>query len=207
MKAICSKCKVEKDLTEFKKDKSKKLGRSSQCKECQKPYAKKYQLENLDKWQGYTKKWRENNLEQSRKINKDYYESNKDAHKKRMKIWNENNPDYMKEWHSQNREEYNLKQRKRWNNDPVHRLKGNIRTRIYRAIKDKSEATFELLGCPIEEYIVYLEKQFYGGMSWENYGKYWEIDHVIPLSKGGSYHYTNTQPLTITENRTKKDNL
>lgn len=207
MEAICSKCKIKKDLTEFKKDKSKKLGRSSQCKECQKPYAKKYQLENLDKWHGYNKKFYQLNKESHNQRTKDYYENNKDAHKERMKAWNKDNPNYMKEWHSKNREEYNRKRREKWNNNPTHRLKGNIRTRIYRAIKDKSEATFELLGCPIEEYVVYLEKQFYGNMSWENYGKYWEIDHIIPLSKGGSYHYTNTQPLTITENRKKKNNL
>ena len=40
-------------------------------------------------------------------------------------------------------------------------------------------------------------------MNWDNYGSYWEIDHIKPLSKGGSFHYTNTQPLTVKENRRK----
>ena len=44
-------------------------------------------------------------------------------------------------------------------------------------------------------------------MNWDNYGKMWEIDHIFPLSRGGSFHYTNTQPLTILENRTKSNNI
>ena len=44
-------------------------------------------------------------------------------------------------------------------------------------------------------------------MNWGNYGTYWEIDHTFPLSKGGSFHYTNTQPLTIEENRSKGNKI
>ena len=132
MKAICSKCKIEKDLTEFKKDKSKKLGRSSQCKECQKSYAKSYQKENLDKWHEYNKKWRRNNLDQSKMIAKNYYENNKESHLQRMKIYRELNPEYNKKyWQKEevkaNHRKYRAKKRK----DPKFRLYENIRGRIY----------------------------------------------------------------------------
>jgi hypothetical protein len=48
-------------------------------------------------------------------------------------------------------------------------------------------------------------------MSWENYGKgkYWEIDHIKPISLFSegeieiAFHYTNTQPKPITYNRKK----
>ena len=68
-------------------------------------------------------------------------------------------------------------------------------------------STIKYLGCNFNEYSEYLENQFDKNMSWENYGEYWEIDHIIPLSKGGSFYYTNTQPLTVEENRKKKDRL
>ena len=207
MKVICSKCKIEKEITEFKKDKSKKLGRSSQCKECQKPYAKKYQKENLDKWHEYNKKWRKNNSDKQKEINKSWYLNNIEKHKQNMEEWRKANPNYMKEWYEENRKEYNKKRREKWANDHIFRLKGNIRTRIYHSIKNKNNASFKLLGCPIEEYIVYLEQQFDKNMTWENYGSYWEIDHIISLDKGGSFYYTNTQPLTISENRIKGNRL
>lgn len=85
----------------------------------------------------------------------------------------------------------------------------NLRIRLYNSLKKnvKTGTTLELLGCSIEEYKQYLESLFTLKMNWDNYGKYWEIDHIIPLSKGGSFHYTNTQPLTISENRKKKNKI
>lgn len=55
---------------------------------------------------------------------------------------------------------------------------------------------------------------FDGNMSWDNYGIYWEIDHIIPLSLCKSddpksseflwfWRLDNLQPLTINENRSK----
>jgi hypothetical protein len=109
----------------------------------------------------------------------------------------------MKQWVEDNREIINTKRREKWANNPEHRLKSNIRTRIYKSLQNKSESSFHLLGCKIDEYILYLEKQFDENMTWNNYGSYWEIDHIEPLVKGGGFHYTNTQPLSIIENRKK----
>jgi len=97
--------------------------------------------------------------------------------------------------------------RKRRNN-PNTRLKEALRTRIYNNMRNnKSNTSLEYLGCSINEYKTHLELQFTPEMKWENWGTYWEIDHIIPLSKGGSFHYTNTQPLIITENRKKSNKI
>ena len=92
--------------------------------------------------------------------------------------------------------------------DPKTRLKESLRARIYNSMKDnKDRSTLEYLGCSIDQYKIHLESQFTLKMNWDNWGIYWEIDHIIPLSKGGTFHFTNTQPLTITNNRRKSNKI
>ena len=51
-------------------------------------------------------------------------------------------------------------------------------------------------------------------MSWDNYGNYWEIDHKIPCDyfnlenmeeQKQCFHYSNTQPLEVSQNRIKSN--
>jgi len=72
------------------------------------------------------------------------------------------------------------------------------------------------LGCSIEEFKLHLEKQFNRAMNWENYGTYWEVDHIKPcasfnlidpIQQQECFHYTNTQPLSCSDNRSKADKL
>ena len=79
---ICSKCKEEKILDLFPRQKTGKLGRRADCKSCSKIYYTQYYNKNIEK-------------EHIRK--KKYYEENKDAHKERCKNWELNNPESCKE--------------------------------------------------------------------------------------------------------------
>ena len=105
----------------------------------------------------------------------------------------------------------------------VFRLKKTIRRRVYNSIKRSTNAkpritsrTTEMLGCSIEEMKVHLEKQFKHGMTWENHGTHWHIDHIVPLSKFDftnsiqaalATHYTNLQPMWAHENLSKSDRI
>ena len=100
-------------------------------------------------------------------------------------------------------------QNKRRKTNKTLTLKYDTQVRINQCIKagyftDKYECA---VGCSWEEYREYIESQWSDKMNWENYGDYWEIDHIFPLSKGGSFHYKNTQPLIVTENRKKGNRL
>ena len=74
----------------------------------------------------------------------------------------------------------------------------------------------KLVGCLIEFLIEYIEDKFTSEMNWDNYGTYWEIDHIIPCDSFDltvpeeqkvCFHYLNLQPLTIKENREKSNKI
>ena len=106
-----------------------------------------------------------------------------------------------------------LAKRNKWaknqyDNNPAFRLMSILRVRVNMLLINKEKnKTNELIGCSPQEWVVYLEQQWDDKMNWGNYGEYWEVDHIHPLSKGGSFHYKNTQPLTVSENRSKGDKL
>jgi hypothetical protein len=55
----CNKCKIEKDLKEFSKDKYSPDGIDNKCKECRKEYFQ----QNKDYYRQRTKEWKQNNLQ------------------------------------------------------------------------------------------------------------------------------------------------
>jgi 5-methylcytosine-specific restriction endonuclease McrA len=157
-----------------------------------KEYNAKRYLEKKEEIQTRSKSWNENNKDKAQKNWEIYYQKNRETLIEKSSKWNK-----------ENREKFNENQRK--NRDKVL---NSIRVRLNQCLtKNKNYKSIEYLGCSIQEYKLYLEQQFTPEMIWENYGTYWEIDHIVPLSKGGSFHYTNTQPLTITENRKKSNKL
>lgn len=58
MKKICSKCKQEKTIEEFYKNKSKKDGCCSICKICTKQYRREYHQEHKEQRKQYCREYR-----------------------------------------------------------------------------------------------------------------------------------------------------
>ncbi|MDE2425674.1 MAG: hypothetical protein KGO96_07190 [Elusimicrobia bacterium] len=103
------------------------------------------------------------------------------------------------------------RKRKRIEGGTSYRIKWNLRLRFYRALKGirKSASAVRDLGMTIPEFKKYFETKFYPhpitgkSMTWENYGKEWHIDHVIPLASFDfskesdqkiACHWSNLQP-------------
>jgi ribosomal protein L20 len=191
---FCLNCRTEKIIKEFTKNKSRKDGLNGFCKSCNKIYREN----NKEKRKVYSVK----NKEQILKQQKHYYNFNQ----KRWKIYREKYKQRVNKY---------LKQRR--DNDLNFRLETIYRNRINTALRQNSKKsrTLELLGCSIEFLKEHLQKQFKGGMTWDNYGL-WHIDHIRPcnsfdLSKAEEqakcFNYINLQPLWAIENLEKSDKI
>ena len=111
---------------------------------------------------------------------------------------------------------YNKNRRLKFQNSPQFKIRVCFANRIRDAIKlnkaKKSKSSIALLGCSIDTYKDFLELRFSKGMSWDNYGKVWEIDHIRPCASFDltdpkqqieCFNYRNTQPLFSNQNRSK----
>lgn len=88
---VCSKCKEEKEKTEFYKNKARYDGLCNYCKECD----KKKPI-NKEKARARHKKWCESENGQS--YLKKYYQENKEIYAKRNRKWYEENTERYREF-------------------------------------------------------------------------------------------------------------
>jgi hypothetical protein len=194
----CTKCKIEKDFSEFYSRKISKDNLYPSCKECY----KKYCVINKEKISLRNKLWFEKNKEHKIQYDKEYKQKNA---QKYIDYRNNN-----KEKSNKDRQEKRIK-------DPLYKLTGNLRRRVLHCFKrkfwNKNNTTKDILGCDFEFAKQYLESKFTEGMTWENQGK-WHIDHIIPLSSAKTEeelkklcHYTNLQPLWAIENLKKSNKI
>ena len=187
---------------------------------------KKYYEENKEEIKNKVKEYSNNNSEKILKNKKIYYEKNKEEIKEKQKIYRDKNRNKKREYDKNRKERAKEIRRNKRKNDNTYKLKCHIRNIIYRSFKnndfDKSNKTFEIIGCTFEELKLHLESNFEEWMTWDNRGLYngefnygWDIDHIIPLSTTKNEediirlnHYKNLQPLCSHINRDiKKDRL
>lgn len=160
----------------------------------------------------YKKWWRETHREQVKESARLYRIKTKEKREAYHKLWIKKHP----ECKSKGRRIY---QKKRLKNDIYFKLKFSLYSRLRSALKNnqKKGSAVRDLGCPIQEFKIYLENRFRPGMSWDNYGLYgWHIDHITPMSFFDlndkvqlleAVHYTNLQPLWAKENLAKGNKL
>jgi uncharacterized Zn finger protein (UPF0148 family) len=140
---------------------------------------------------------------------KEYNKNNKE--KIKTYYQNKNTSEIQKRFYNKNKEKFFNYKKQRRKIDPVFKLIENTRHRIYQYLsKNKLDKSIEYLGCDLPSYKKYLESQFTSKMTWDNYGEYWEIDHIIPLftfdfsineNMFKAFNYLNTRPLSKLENQ------
>ena len=187
MLKICTKCQKKFDLSEFYKDKSKKDGLSCWCKSCQKCYNE----QNKEK----RKQWKELNKDRLKEYQQKYDAQTRDKRLERQKAYRESHKEQIKEYYyTQYREtskensrkyrELHKEQLKEYDKERNRKNKLNrcMSRSIWHSLHNaKAEQHWEtLVPYTLQQLREHLEKQFDKNMSWDNYGTYWEIDHIIP---------------------------
>jgi hypothetical protein len=197
---ICSKCKQELDECCFGVDNGTKDGKFYWCKQCLKEHKKQYRLNNKEKILVLKKKYYQDHKEKCNDYTKKYYQENKE----RLIAYC---IEYGKEY-----------KRKRRKEDPLYKLRHNVSNRISQQIKKNGQSSWDFLPYSVQELRNHLEAQFDENMSWENYGLYWSIDHIIPQSLFdikelgdeamlSCWSLKNLRPLESKENLLKRDKI
>jgi len=181
----CTICEINKELSEFRYRKDRKIY-YSQCKECEKIYKKKNYLDRIN---------------ENKEYSKNYYKNNREKIILYVTSYQKKNNTWMKKYHTDPIFKMN------------HNLRCRIREFLTSKKFTKKNETKKIIGCSQLELKEFLEKKFKNGMMWENYGE-WHIDHIIPLSSAENEeeiyklcHYTNLQPLWSTDNWKKGNRL
>lgn len=97
-----------------------------------------------------------------------------------------------------------------------NKIRDNLSRRLRHVLngRTKSENTFQLVGCTPEELKIHLESTFTEGMTWDNYGVEWHVDHIIPCAafdhsdeteRMACWNFRNLRALWGVENMRKSD--
>jgi 5-methylcytosine-specific restriction endonuclease McrA len=184
----CAHCKEVKPKTEFTKYKQNKDGLFSYCRKCKSIKAKEDRERNFERIKSYMKEYNKNMPEgvKEKKIKrrKEWYEETREQILTRTKEKYEKNKDKIlkrsREYYQKTKEKYKSTRRK-WEEN--NRAKRKLMTAKRKVLKLKN-GLFKISEKEIDRL---LSKKCY--LCGEKDSEH--IDHIIPLSKGGSHSIGN----------------
>jgi len=134
--------------------------------------------------------------------------------------WYRNNPVRRKElaklWRATLSPERKREYARRGRKQPTSKVRHNLRARIRKIVRLESHSFNSLIGCTGKQLKQYIEAQFKRGMTWENYGSFWHIDHIQPLASFNladrnhlilACNWMNLRPLPAKDNMEKSDSI
>lgn len=200
---ICTKCNCEKPFEEFYKNKNKKYGLESQCKECLKCKSKEYRESNKEYISLRHKEYVDKNKEKIAEYKKEYYLKNKEKIMKQSsedKKWlSDDKKQYFKEYTAKNRDKF-----KKYNKKYASKNKNKIKEKNSKYFKSPTgrvvsansrhkrraiEKSGDVTSIQLLELTKNAKNCYWCNTSLKN--KVVHIDHYVPLSRGGLHTITN----------------
>jgi len=137
---------------------------------------KKYKDSHKEQIKAYNSKYSKENREKINIINRRSYQNCIERRRKEVREY----AILHREQRKINSRRWNIENRKK----PKGHLDHNIGNAIGRALNgNKAGRHWEsLVGYTIEDLMTYFGMLFDKHMNWSNYGSYWDVDHIKPLS-------------------------
>ena len=214
MEKRCCKCKQLQPLTCFGKLSSSKDGHRYDCNTCRRDYRNSTKDHIKRKNQMY---YDENKVELLEKHRQRWTEK-KDMYNEQRKQYRQR-PKVKEHIQMKNKEYLEIQKQKikdKRENDLNFRIGEVLRSKIHKMVKGSTTSYANLIGCDHYWLKAWIEYRWQSGMSWENFGSYWQIDHILPITafdfsksrdQKTCFHWTNLQPLSSQENRSKSNKL
>ena len=220
-KKKCTKCFKLLPLTDYYLDRTAitKVGYFAKCKTCCKEYQDKKKKNSVDT--NVTEKTC--SICNQNKPVTEYYKSyrHKDGYFKWCgKCHDERTQNKLYNPRVKRTKEYMIEYKRKQKEDPNYKIKyalrTNLKSQLIKKNASKDNRTLQYVGCSLEFFRKWMEYNFDKNMSWDNRGKYWHIDHIMPcasydLSKQEEiykcYNWTNLRPLNGTENIEKSNKV
>lgn len=195
----CTQCNVEKPTTSFHRDNGKRSGYRSNCKSCVKHWHATRRL---------TSAFDPNALFECRschvmKPGREFYsdKSKRHGHTYLCKVCKNR---YTTSY---------IKSRKKTDEDFALKCRLFDALRIFVRKDTKAAGLYLYLGCDWKTFRAHLKSQFEPGMTFDNYGTLWHVDHIAPCSMFDSselnvcWWYKNLRPLRKRANWEKSDDI
>lgn len=205
----CPDCGQHKPLEDFGKWSRAKDGLTVYCKFCTRArvrrsaarrklakaaYDKKYRENNADKIKARLRKWAKANLARIIKLAQERRNANRSVYRVRRAA-------YLRKYYAAS---------------PSRRLDQSVSVQLRKSLNgSKGGRSWEkLVGYTLHDLLIHLEGQFKPGMTWDNYGLVWVIDHKVPKAWfvynstddpgfKDCWGLSNLQPLWKSENDSK----
>ena len=204
MTRICTKCGEEKPATTefFFANNTAKHGLASRCKRCHSQITMAWGAANHARVRECQNKLRQAKALAKKLANPRKYKT-KEERLAKQNEWRRKNRarvDAIKRaWYEANKERcavkdrdaYNARRRQLRRSDPIQRLHNNISRSVRSSLSSgKDGKTWcVIVGYDAQTLRKHLERQFINGMTWENYGEVWQVDHILPLKHfGKTFH-------------------
>ena len=190
----CTSCKQTYSLDNFHNDKTRKDGKFPQCRQCQKAQSRTYYQANKEKVKARAKDWKDKNPEKVQATRQRYISVNREKNREYQREWakqfRKNNPLNHRRWPSSSEK---LREWRNKNPEKTRAQKLRRRSRI-KGLKD-----YQIRWKDLEKLLQ--GNCFYCGQ------KATQIDHVIPVSRGGTHSIGNLVGACSRCNQTKSDSL